>query len=112
MPEPEASVAAALEAKLRERLGRMLQGAAADVAKYATAVSVDLAAAAAMQDERALRHLRAQAQMLGEKHRLQASRQLWAAAAEMIFDLGDLASAALGAAAGAADPDPEQEPKP
>lgn len=84
-----------LAERLKRAVGAVAQGAAADVERYAAEMSVDLALAASLDDERALRHLAAQAKNLGEKHRLSASRAGWEQISEVTFDLGQTLAVGL-----------------
>lgn len=93
--EPTEPARAAIEDILKRRLGEVVQGAAADIAKYAAEMSVDLTMAAALQDQTAMRHLAAQTRMLGEKHRLAASRSGWAVFEALTLDIATAVAAGM-----------------
>lgn len=68
----------ALKDRAREAAKELLNGTVNDIETFSNIMSIDLTEAVAAGDTEAVLEIGAQARALGEKHRIYASRQVWA----------------------------------
>ena len=95
LPEDLFEVREVIDERLRVRVGQLVQARSQEIAEYAAELSVDVAMAAASGDQRGMRHLRAQAKNLAEKHRLGASKDVWQIISDLTVDLATVLAKAL-----------------